>query len=79
MEAKKTPEADLENKRTIFFLMGFAVVLSAFYVLMEWRSSSMDYNYYPELLAPAFIEKEYGADIEDRQTAPAIEPEKEEQ
>jgi protein TonB len=39
----------------------------------------MDYNYYPELLAPAFIEKEYGADIEDRQTAPAIEPEKEEQ
>ncbi|MDR2622295.1 MAG: TonB family protein [Dysgonamonadaceae bacterium] len=79
MEAKKTPKADLENKRTIFFLMGFAVVLSAFYVLMEWRSNPPDSNYYPELLAPAFIEKEYGADIDDRQTALAIELEKKEQ
>lgn len=84
MEAKKTPEADLENKRTIFFLMGFAVVLSAFYVLMEWKGSPPDYDYYPELLVPAFVENEFDANtqmgMENRQTVepPVIEPEKQE-
>ena len=72
MEAKKTPEADLENKRTLFFLMGFAVALSTFYVLMEWKSGYSESNYYTELIAPVFIEKGYGAntqiDIEERQT-----------
>ncbi|MDR2691444.1 MAG: TonB family protein, partial [Dysgonamonadaceae bacterium] len=63
MEAKKTPEADLENKRTIFFLMGFAVVLSAFYVLLEWKSDYPDYPGMPELQAPVFIENEFAADI----------------
>jgi protein TonB len=77
--SKKTPEADLENKRPLFFLMGFAVVLSAFYVLIEWKSEYPEYDSYPELLAPAFIENEYGADIENRQTVPAaVEPAKEE-
>jgi protein TonB len=84
METKKTQEADLENKRTIFFLMGFVVVLSAFYVLMEWKSSYLDYDYYPELLIPSFIEKEFDANtqanIETKQTVeqPDIQPEKQE-
>jgi protein TonB len=64
MEAKKTPEADLENKRTVFFLMGFAVVLSAFYVLMEWKSDSQSGMYSPELLAPVFIENEFDANTQ---------------
>ncbi|MDR1632075.1 MAG: TonB family protein [Dysgonamonadaceae bacterium] len=85
MEAKKTPEADLENKRTIFFLMGFVVVLSAFYVLLEWKSDYTDYSGSPELLAPVFIENEFDADIpsdiENEQIIeqPVIEPEKQEQ
>jgi protein TonB len=78
MEAKKTPEADLENKRTVFFLMGFAVVLSAFYVLMEWKSDSPNGIYSPELLAPVFIENEFDAniqtDMENKQ--PVTDPEK---
>jgi protein TonB len=64
MEAKKTPEADLENKRTVFFLMGFAVVLSAFYVLMAWRSDSPGGVYSPELLAPVFIENEFDVNVQ---------------
>ncbi|GHT63262.1 protein TonB [Bacteroidia bacterium] len=84
MEAKKTPEADLENKRILFFLMGFAVVLSAFYVLMEWKSNAPESAYYPEILVPAFIEKEFDENtqpVEDRQMVeqPIIEPEKKEQ
>jgi protein TonB len=83
MEAKKTPEADLENKRTVFFLMGFAVVLSAFYVLLEWKSSYPDDYGSRELLAPVFIENEFGADIptvEDKQTIEQqiVDPEKQE-
>lgn len=84
MEAKKTPEADLENKRTLFFLMGFAVVLSAFYVLLEWKSDYPDDSEFPELSAPVFIENEFDADIptdienEQMVEQPEIEPEKQE-
>lgn len=83
MEAKKTPEADLENKRTIFFLMGFAVILSAFYVLLEWKSDYPDYSEIPELPAPVFIENEFATDVpadaENEQIVeqPAVEPEQE--
>jgi protein TonB len=82
MEAKKTPEADLENKRTVFFLMGFAVVLSAFYVLMEWKSDSPGGIYSSELLTPVFIENEFDAntqtDMENTQIGeqPVTDPDK---
>jgi len=58
MEIKKTPEADLEKGRIIFFLMGFAVVLSGFFVLLEWQSpenGSSDWT----SLRPVFIENEF--------------------
>jgi protein TonB len=58
METKKTPGADLENKRTTFFLMGFAVVLSTFFVAMEWRSP-IDDSADMDLLIPVFIENEF--------------------
>ncbi|GHV55637.1 protein TonB [Bacteroidia bacterium] len=38
MELKKTPQADLENERTTFFLLGFTVVLATLFVLLEWSS-----------------------------------------
>ena len=58
MEIKKTPEADLEQGRFIFFLMGFAVVLSGFFVLLEWqnpKTSGLDWT----SLVPVFIENEF--------------------
>ncbi|MDR1762841.1 MAG: TonB family protein [Dysgonamonadaceae bacterium] len=57
MEEKKTHRADLENQRTMFFLMGFAAVLSAFFVMLEWRSEDSDYGDLG-LLNPYFIESE---------------------
>jgi protein TonB len=63
MKAKKTSGADLENKRTTFFLMGFAVVLSSFFVLMEWRSSNTDDSNW-DLLNPVFIENEFSENTE---------------
>jgi protein TonB len=64
MEAKKTQEADLENKRTIFFLMGLAVVLSVFYVALEWDSDYSENYENMELFAPIFIENEFDANIQ---------------
>lgn len=62
MEVKKTPEADLEKGKTTFFLLGFAVVLSCFFVLMEWKSSDFESNNL-NLLQPVFIEQEYSENI----------------
>ena len=58
MEIKKTPEADLEKGRITFFLMGFAVVLSGFFVLLEWQSSGTDTSDWASL-GPVFIENEF--------------------
>ena len=37
MEAKKTPKADLENKRRIFLQIGIAIALVGVLVAFEWR------------------------------------------
>ncbi|GHT26839.1 protein TonB [Bacteroidia bacterium] len=63
METKKTPQADLENKRTTFFLLGFAVVLSSFFVALEWRSPVDDMSGL-DLLYPVFIENEFTGNAE---------------
>jgi protein TonB len=36
MELKKSPQADLENERTTFFLLGFTVVLALLFIVLEW-------------------------------------------
>ncbi len=38
MEAKKTPKADLENKRTFFVQIGLIVALAAMLVAFEWKT-----------------------------------------
>lgn len=73
MEEKKTPGANLEKERSIYFLMGFIVVLSSFFVLMEWRSSGPDYSDWQNL-TPVFIENEY-IGLESQQELPSVIPE----
>jgi protein TonB len=74
METKKTPEADLENGRTTFFLMGFSVVLSVFFVLLEWQSSIPETPDWA-LLSPVFIENEFVEGDLTKQVAQEILPE----
>ena len=38
MEQKKSPQADIEQRRTTGFLLGLIFVLAAFYVALEWNS-----------------------------------------
>lgn len=37
MEIKKAPEADLENKRCVWLLMGYAMALSLLFIAIEWN------------------------------------------
>lgn len=38
MEIKKAPEADLENKRGTWLLMGYVAVLALLYIALEWNT-----------------------------------------
>jgi len=58
MEIKKTPEADLEKERIIFFLMGFTVALSLLFISLEWQSTGTE-NYDWKTLGPVLIESEF--------------------
>jgi protein TonB len=42
MEAKKTPKADLETKRTVFVQIGLIVALAAMLVAFEWKTYDIE-------------------------------------
>lgn len=63
MESKKTSRADIEKERTLYFLMGFIVVLSSFFVLMEWGAATPEYSDWQNL-TPVFVENEFNAGLE---------------
>ncbi|PWE00417.1 energy transducer TonB [Marinilabilia rubra] len=44
MEVKKSPKADLENKKTVFMQIGLVVVLSLVFIAFEWTSTETDVN-----------------------------------
>lgn len=58
MKTKKTARANLENERMTYFLLAFSVVLSTFFVVLEWQSTenlSSDWEGFSTL----FIEEEF--------------------
>lgn len=44
MEVKKSPKADLENKKTVFMQIGLVVVLSLVFIAFEWTTTETDVN-----------------------------------
>lgn len=58
MEQKKTQKADIEQRRTTGFLMGFCFVLALFYVAMEWNSAEADDGIEPMDLSDLMHENE---------------------
>jgi protein TonB len=44
MDIKKSPNADLEKSRLSFFLMGLIIVLSLFYVAIQYNSGEAKYD-----------------------------------
>jgi len=47
MEQKKTPRADMEQRRTTGFLLGLTLVLAMLYVSLEWNSDVHDEPFDP--------------------------------
>lgn len=41
MEIKKSPEADLENKKLSFLLIGLVIMLSVVYITLEWTKTEV--------------------------------------
>lgn len=41
MEIKKSPKADLENRRPMFVLIGFVMVLAFMYICFEWTQTEI--------------------------------------
>lgn len=74
MEAKKSYAADLENRRSVFTLLGFVVVLAFCYIFLEWANS--DKVIYQDTLSDIAIDEEEM--ITPPEIPPAIEVTKEE-
>lgn len=45
MQVKKSPKADLENKKTVFMQIGLVVVLSLVLIAFEWTSTDVNVDY----------------------------------
>jgi len=46
MKAKKSPQADLENKKPIFLQVGFVIALGLAFLAFEWSSTDSDLSRY---------------------------------
>lgn len=68
MDVKKSPKASLEDKKSIYMLMGFVAVLSLLYIGLEWTQHEVTIY---EDTATAVIEEE---EIEIIQTAEVLPP-----
>ena len=68
MDVKKSPKASLEDKKSIYMLMGFVAVLSLLYIGLEWTQHEVPIY---EDTATAVIEEE---EIEIIQTAEVLPP-----
>jgi protein TonB len=44
MEVKKSPKADLENKKSVFMQVGLVVVLAMVLIAFEWTTTDVDVN-----------------------------------
>lgn len=44
MEVKKSPKADLENKKSVFMQIGLVVVLSLVLIAFEWTTTDVEVN-----------------------------------
>ena len=81
MEQKKTPRADMEQRRTTGFLLGLVVVLAVLYVSLEWNSvestDALDPLDLSELMHESELvpmsNEEVAARVEEKQPAPKTE------
>ncbi|MBO7607177.1 MAG: TonB family protein [Paludibacteraceae bacterium] len=80
MRIKKSPQADLNNKRSMFTLIGLVIVLGLAYICFEWSKSTMeDYNPNSIVQEVAAEDELVDATTQDDQPEPEPEPEPEQE
>ncbi len=57
MEVKKSPKADLENKKSVFMLLGLTITLAIILIAFEWTSTDVEISKF-EMTADANAEEE---------------------
>lgn len=68
MEIKKSPKADLENKKSISILIGLVVALGIMFIAFEW--SQRDVVVYEEAIQSAVVEDEEMIEVTFREETP---------
>ena len=76
MRIKKSPQADLNNKRSMFTLIGLVIVLGLAYICFEWSKSNVEKYNPSDYAQEANAEEEVDATTQEDQPEPE-EPEPE--
>ncbi len=79
MRIKKSPQADLNNKRSMFTLIGLVIVLGLAYICFEWSKSNVEKIDPREFAQQANDEEEVDATTQDEPEQQEPEPEPEQQ
>lgn len=72
MDLKKSPKANLEDKKMFFLLIGFVMVLSLVYIGLEWTKSEV--TVYEDVNTSALVEDELDIIITKPEVAPPPPP-----
>lgn len=79
MRIKKSPQADLNNKRSMFTLIGLVIVLGLAYICFEWSKSNVEKLNPSDFAQQANDEEEVDATTQDEPEQQEPEPEPEQQ
>jgi protein TonB len=74
MEQKKTPQADLENKKSTWLLIGYVMVLAIMFVAFEWTERDVTIDTSQAVIDPTF-EEEIPITVQEEKVIPPPPPE----
>jgi protein TonB len=74
MEIKKTPKADLENKKSTWLLIGYVMVLAIMFVAFEWTERDVTIDTSQTVAEPLF-EEEIPITVQEEKVIPPPPPE----
>ncbi len=70
MEIKKTPKADLENKKSTWMLVGYVIVLAFMFIAFEWTKRDVKIDLSQAVSGPVFEEEMIPLTEQEEKVAP---------
>jgi len=78
VKGKKSPQADMEQRRTTGFLLGLILVLSVCYVALEWNSTPSEVGDFDTMDLSELMHESELVPMSNEETAPLPNPQQEE-